>query len=305
MTQATLSLPALALRAPEYAATLTECGFELQEAPHAFWRARGPGCIATFYRSGKLVLQGPSAPTVAALLDLDVPEEPDEDEEPFAAALALHPDPKPDAWVGTDEVGKGDYFGPLVVAAVRVERKHVALLAELGAADSKSLSDKKILDRAPDLKKAVAHKLVVVMPDKYNPLQARMGNLNKLLAWAHARAIEDILGVAPATYALTDQFGDKSLVESRLGEAGRKLRLDQRPRAEADPAVAVASILARNEFVWRMRALSKEAGFELPKGAGPPVLAAAKRLVAALGKEALPHFAKVHFATTRQVLSEV
>lgn len=303
-TQITLSLPVPPESADEVRAALAAFGFTFGEAPHAFWRARGEGCAVTFYRKGKLVLQGPTAPTVAALLGLEVPEPADEDGgEPFAAALALHPDPKPDAWIGTDETGKGDWFGPLVVAAARLERRHVALAAELGAADSKTLSDRRVLEIAPDLKKIVAFKLVIVGPEAYNRLYRRMGNLNRLLAWAHARAIEDVLQKAAATYALTDQFGDRSLVERSLMEAGRGLRLDQRPRAEADPAVAIASILARNELLWQLKALSREAGFALPKGAGPPVLAAGRRLVAEKGRDALAHFAKLHFATTTQVLS--
>lgn len=301
MKQITLSLVAPPGEAAEFRETLRACGFEFADAPHAFWRGRGEGCAVTFYEKGKVVLQGPTAPTVAALLGLDVPEE-EEEGERFADALALHPDPKPAAWIGTDETGKGDWFGPLVVAAVRLERRHVPLVAELGAADSKSLSDKRVVEITPDLKKAVSFKLVIIGPEAYNRLYPKMRNLNRLLAWAHARAIEDVLKLGDATYALTDQFGDRRLVESQLMEAGRRLQLDQRPKAEADPAVAVASIIARNEFLWQLRALSKKAGFQLPKGAGPPVLAAGRRLVAAHGRDAIPGFAKLHFATTRQVL---
>jgi len=306
--QITLSLPAEPESADERRAVLAACGFEFAEAPHAFWRGRGEGCTVTFYRKGKVVLQGPTAPMVAALLGLDVPETGDGAEDgapaaPFAAALALHPEPPPEAWIGTDETGKGDWFGPLVVAAVRLERRHVALVAELGAADSKTLSDRRVLEITPELKRAVTFKLVIVGPEAYNRLYARIGNLNRLLAWGHARAIEDVLRLAPATYALTDQFGDRSLVERSLMEGGRRLVLDQRPRAEADPAVAVASVLARNEFLWQMKGLSREAGFELPKGAGPKVVAAGRRLVAERGRDALARFAKLHFATTEQVLA--
>jgi ribonuclease HIII len=312
--QITLSLTAPPEAADEQRASLAACGFEFAEAPHAFWRARGEGCTVTFYRKGKVVLQGPTAPMVAALLGLEVPErEGDADDadgaaggEPFAAALALHPQPPPAAWIGSDETGKGDWFGPLIVAAARLERRHVRLVAELGAADSKTLSDRRVLEIAPDLKKVVTFKLVIIGPEAYNRLYPRLGNLNRVLAWGHARAIEDVLRLAPATYALTDQFGDRSLVERALravsGEEQRVL-LDQRPRAEADPAVAVASILARNELLWQLKTLSREAGFALPKGAGPPVLAAGRRLVSEKGRDALARFAKLHFATTDQVLT--
>ncbi len=310
MAQQTLSLKVLPIAERATRDALREAGFAFEVAPYAFWRARGDGAVVVFYRSGKLVLQGPAAPAVAALLGLSVPAvdeaneaAPQDPVERFAAALALHPDPKPTAWVGTDETGKGDYFGPLIVAAVRLERDHVPLVAELGAADSKTLSDQRILELAPDLKRVVAHELVVVGPEAYNRLYANVKNLNRLLAWAHARALEDLLQRVQADYALTDQFGDPRLVENRLMAAGRKVRLEQRPRAEADPAVAVASILARHELIWRFRALSKDAGFVLPKGAGPKVLAAGRRLVQTFGEGALQRFAKTHFATTRQILA--
>ena len=301
MAQVTLSLKATPLEAPPFRETLRAADFEFSELPYAFWRARGPGCVVTFYQSGKVVLQGPSSYATAAVLGLDAPEP--EDGEPFEAALAKHPDPKPEAWVGSDEVGKGDYFGPLVVAAVRLAREQVPLIAELGAADSKRLTDKKMMEMARELKHAVTVRLVVVGPERYNRLHAEMGNLNELMAWAHARAIGEVLEAAPAPYVLVDRFADESLVRRRL-RPGRRFTLAQRPRAEDDPAVAVASILARNEFLWRMRALSREAGFTLPKGAGPPVLTAGRRLVKAHGADALDHFAKRHFATTKQILGK-
>ena len=303
MKNPTITQPADPLSAPLLKEQLEALEFTFQEAPYAFWRAKGSGCVVTFYGKGKIVLQGAAAVATAAYLDLDLPDAEPEGE-PFAAALEKHPDPKPKAWIGTDETGKGDYFGPLVVVAVRVERERVPLLAELGVADSKTLSDKRILAIAKDLKQAVAFRTVVTGPEAYNRLYEKIGNVNRLLGWAHARAIEDILQIAPADYVLTDQFGNRRLVESRLMEQGQKIRLDQRPKAEEDPAVAAASILARNEFVWRMRALSREVGFELPKGAGPPVLAAGKRLVAEHGATALRRFAKLHFKTTKTVTGE-
>lgn len=305
MPQQTLSLPVDPRHEPKLRAVLVEADFELAEAPHAFWRGRGPGCIATFYRSGKLVLQGENAATLAAVLGLAAPEVPDPDTQRSAAvavALAKHPDPKPAAWIGSDEVGKGDYFGPLVVVAARVERDRVPLLVELGVADSKSLGDAQMVKMAPQLEQVVVSQKVVVGPEAYNRLHAKFKNLNYLLAWAHARAIEDLLAKAPADYALVDKFADERLLKRSMLETGRRIRLDQRTKAEEDPAVAAASILARAEFLWRMKALSKEAGLTLPKGAGSPVLAAGRRLVAERGPEILGRFAKVHFKNTEKIL---
>ncbi len=305
MPQQTLTLPVDPAHEPKLRAVLEQADFELSEAPHAFWRGRGPGCVATFYRSGKLVLQGENAGTLAAVLGLAEPSVPDPDQQRLdavAAALAKHPDPKPAAWIGSDEVGKGDYFGPLVVVAARVERDRVPLLVELGAADSKTLGDAQMQAIAPELEAVVMHQKVVIGPEAYNRLRDKFKNLNHLLAWAHARAIEDLLAQAPADYALVDRFADERVLQRKMMETGRRIRLDQRPRAEEDPAVAVASILARVEFLRRMKALSRDAGLTLPKGAGSPVLAAGRRLVAERGREALGRYAKLHFKNTEKIL---
>lgn len=311
MPQQTFTLAVGAEHEPKLRAVLEQADFELTEAPHAFWRGRGPGCVATFYRSGKLVLQGQNAASLAAVLQLAEPGVPDAPASAnpertrsiaVAAALAKHPDPKPPAWIGSDEVGKGDYFGPLVVVAARVEREQVPLLTELGAADSKHLGDARMRQIAPALEAVVTHQVVAVGPESYNRLHAKLKNLNHLLAWGHARAIEDVLQQAPADYALVDRFADERLLQRKMLEQGRRIRLDQRPRAEEDPAVAVASILARVEFLRRLDALSRQAGMTLPKGAGPPVLAAGRKLVARLGADALPRFAKIHFKTTQRIV---
>jgi ribonuclease HIII len=300
----TLTFPLPTTREPALRDQLTTFRFAFSEAPHAFWRVKGEGCVGTFYRSGKLVLQGVTAPTVARLLGLATDDEaaPAAQGGRFAAALARHPSPPPEAWIGSDEVGKGDYFGPLVVVAVRVERRDVALLEELGVADSKTLGDRRMLGMADELALVVKSRAVVVGPEAYNRLYAEMRNLNHLLAWAHARAIEDLLGEAPAPYALVDQFADARVLQRRLLGAGRQIRVDQRPGGEADPAVAAASILARAEFLRGMERLSRSAGFTLPRGAGPPVLAGGRRLVAELGPSALGRFVKLHFKTTGQVM---
>lgn len=307
MAQQTVTLPVDPQYQQRIRDILTAADFEFFNAPHAFYRAKGTGCSAIFYRSGKLVLQGDNAHTLAAVLGLEEPAVPEpppvqSGADRFAAALALHPDPKPEAWIGQDEVGKGDYFGPLVVVAVCVERERVELLAELGVADSKSLGDKQMRAMSKDLRAVVSHQAVVLNPEAYNRLYDKIGNLNRLLAWAHARALEDLLAVAPATYALVDQFAKEHVLQRALMEAGRGITVGQRTKAESDPAVATASILARDIFLGRMDALSGAAGMTVPRGAGPPVLAAGRRLVAQHGPEALARFAKLHFKTTQQIL---
>lgn len=201
-----------------------------------------------------------------------------------------------------DESGKGDYFGPLVVAACYVGPEHLAELE--GVRDSKKLTDAISLKLARTIARVCPHKVLTILPAKYNELYAQIGNLNKLLAWGHARAIEDVLEIAPCEYVVSDQFADPAELKRRLFAKGRQVRLESRVRAEADVAVAAASVLARAEFLRRLQRLEQEAEIELPKGASAGVVAAAKRYVARHGPDALGRVAKLHFKTTRQVLDQ-
>lgn len=274
-----------------------EHDFDLVEAPHAFFQARGHDCNATFYTSGKLLLQGKEADVWRGLLGDRVP-----DARPYHRALAQHPKPLPPVWVGTDEAGKGDYFGPLVVAGVALRREHLEILHTLGVDDSKALADSKL----PEMEQAILAlgptEVLVMSPSKYNELHTRMGNLNRLLAWAHGRVIETLLEKAPeADWVLVDRFADESVLRRGLGDRGRAVRFSARPKAEEDPAVAAASVLARCAFLRGIQALSRRAEVKLHPGAGPPTLASAREFVARHGKDALVHVAKVHFATTEQI----
>jgi ribonuclease HIII len=206
-------------------------------------------------------------------------------------------------WVGSDESGKGDYFGPLVVAAVALTREQWPVLRELGVRDSKSLTDTLATSLAGQIREAFPSEVVVIMPRRYNELYDDFRNVNRLLAWAHARAIEQVLEQAPdATAAVSDQFGDESLIRDALFKRGRAVQLVQMHRAERDPAVAAASVLARAEFLRRLGRLSRDAGVRLPKGASAAVEAAARAVVAARGAEALRDIAKLHFRTTARVV---
>ena len=297
---------------------LATAGCAFGQPAHTFWQARGDGGVITFYTSGKVVVQGKAEATWAAVLEdygADVlkrsaptgaPKQAGlalfgDSTAPFADALSKLPAPTPNAWIGIDETGKGDYFGPLVVVAARVSQDQLPLLAALGVEDSKRLTDKRALAIARDVAKVVPHHAMVLMPRTYNDLYARIGNLNQLLAWAHATSAEELLGHADAELILSDQFSKANLVASRLKERGRACRYQQRTKAEDDPAVAAASILARSLFLRRMEELETTFDVKLHKGAGPPVLAAARTIVQARGPEALADVAKLHFKTTSQV----
>jgi ribonuclease HIII len=143
--------------------------------------------------------------------------------------------------------------------------------------------------------------VVAIGPERYNEMYAKMRNLNRLLAWAHARVIENLLEKIECARVVSDQFGDERVLERSLMEKGKRVQLIQRPRAEDDLAVAAASIIARAEFVRRLEQLSRTVGVELHKGAGPPVLTAGRRFVEKHGGAALQRVAKLHFKTTQQI----
>jgi len=206
--------------------------------------------------------------------------------------------------IGSDESGKGDYFGPLVVAAFFLPDGQEGVLRKLGVKDSKRTSDARCREIAETLKRGYPfYSVVAIGPEKYNELWAKLRNLNRLLAWGHARAIENILERVPAGKAVTDQFGDERFVRSALLKKGREIELVQMPRAEEDAAVAAASILARAGFLTRLQSLSKDLGIDLPKGASDQVEAAAIKLVREKGPAILEKVAKVHFKTTVRVLA--
>jgi ribonuclease HIII len=206
--------------------------------------------------------------------------------------------------IGIDESGKGDYFGPLVIAAVFVDATTQGELALMQVRDSKKLSDGRVLELAPDIKTICPHSIIAIGPQKYNELYAKIKNLNRLLAWGHAKALENLLerGVV-CERAISDQFGDERLILHALQEKGRTIVLEQRTKAESDLAVAAASVLARAEFLLRLKRLSDEVGTTLPKGASAAVELAAKMVIKKHGRERLDSVAKLHFKTTQSILT--
>lgn len=206
--------------------------------------------------------------------------------------------------IGIDESGKGDYFGPLVIAAVFVDATTQGELQLMEVRDSKKISDGRILEMAPDIKTICPHSVIAIGPQKYNELYAKIKNLNRLLAWGHAKALENLLERVTCERAISDQFGNERLILNALQDKGRKIVLEQRPKAESDLAVAAASILARAEFLIRLKRLSGEVGTTLPKGASPSVELAAKMIVKKHGRDRLGTVAKLHFKTTQAVFTD-
>jgi len=205
---------------------------------------------------------------------------------------------------GVDESGKGDFFGPLVIAGVYVDPGIARKLLDAGVVDSKRIgSDTRIRALADTIRKTSLGlvETVLIGPSKYNELYEKFGNLNKLLGWGHARVIENLLAKKPdCSRALSDQFADARIVEQSLLRHGRKILIEQRPRAESDIAVAAASILAREAFINWLERKGKEVGLHLQRGVSASVKESAKKLVETNGPGALRDVAKVHFRTAHE-----
>jgi ribonuclease HIII len=212
--------------------------------------------------------------------------------------------------IGTDESGKGDFFGPMVVGAVLVDAQTKTKLEASGVKDSKLLSDKRCRELAAKIREICRGKYeeVEIPPERYNELYESFKkegkNLNHLLAWGHARAIESLLKRHPCSHAVADQFGDEHYILSRLMEKGKRIQLIQIPKGERDIAVAAASILTRDIFLARLERLGQEYQIELPKGASEAVVIAAKQVIEKRGKEDLRKLAKLHHKTTQKIVGE-
>ncbi len=213
-------------------------------------------------------------------------------------------------YIGTDESGKGDYFGPLVSAGVYVEEHCAKELIRCGVRDSKRLSDKQNLDLAQEVARICRgrYSVIEVPPERYNTLYEQFRregkNLNSLLAWGHAKALEEILSRLNCEVAVADQFADERFILGKLQEKGKGIRLIQMHKAEQNIGVAAASVLARARFLEKLSKLSQKYGIDLHKGASNAVVQDARTFVAKYGKEALREVAKLHFKTTHQVTAK-
>lgn len=203
--------------------------------------------------------------------------------------------------IGVDESGKGDYFGPLVIAGVYADAAMKIELKKMGVMDSKVLSDNKIDTLATKIKTTCPYNIVIIGNKSYNKMYQEINNLNKLLAWGHARVIENMLEKIECPYALSDQFGNESFIKNALMEKGKKITLEQRPKGEENVVVAAASILARNEFVKKMEEMKTNYHMTFPKGAGAQTLIAAKEFTTRFGKHELVNVSKLHFKTTENI----
>lgn len=277
--------------------------YEPREVPYTRIAAARPKVQIALYTSGKCVVQGREAEDwVQFVLEPQILQKVVTGYEQVLAPGHL------ESHMGIDESGKGDFFGPLVIASAYVDKQLVEELNELGVRDSKRISsDVKIATMARDLRRILKGRfaIVTVGPAAYNRLYKSMGNLNKLLAWGHARAIENLLEKVPnCPKAISDKFGPERRIKAALMKHGRSIELIQRTKAESDPAVAAASILARAQFLSSLNSIQKKYKTDIYKGASAKVRATAVELVKRDGAAILNEVAKCHFKTAGQVIAE-
>src|SRR5436853_2533632 len=288
-------------QATKLRALLDELGFEFSPKDYTlFFGQKNKLSVAVYEKGPKVLVQGKD---VEEFVQFEL--EPKILGEGKLGYEEVHAPEMFEPHFGVDESGKGDFFGPLVIAGVYIDRGIARRLIDAGAQDSKRIgSDARIRALADEIRKTSMGLVEVVSigPAKYNDLYEDFGNLNKLLAWGHARVIENLLEKkTDCPRSLSDQFADARLIEQSLLRHGQKIQIEQRPRAESDIAVAAASILAREAFINWLERKGKELGVKLGRGASSEIRTAAADIVEKHGPEMLLQIAKIHFRTAHEV----
>lgn len=285
----------------EFRVYLEKNGYTFEDRPYQQFLAKKAGIVINLYTNGKIVFGGADQAERTRI------EEYLESLEASQVVKLVKEYPAIEVSgtrIGTDEVGKGDYFGPLVIGGVIANDVQARELKELGVKDSKALSDTTIKNLAVKIRiilQPTQHTVIVISPIKYNMLHKEMENVNGILGWGHARAIENLLiANQGCETAIADQFGDQSYIEKALMRNGKRVNLIQSPKAEREVAVAAASILARAEFVDRMHEMNNTFGLKFPKGS-TDVIETAEKFVQTYGDRALLNVAKVHFSITQKI----
>ncbi len=282
-------------------ALLEELGFDFSPKQYTlFFAQKNKLSVAVYEKGPKVLVQGRD---VEEFVQFEL--EPKILGEAKLGYEEVHSPEMFEAHFGVDESGKGDFFGPLVISGVYVDRGIGRKLLDAGVVDSKRIgSDTRIRALADTIRKSSLGlvETVLIGPAKYNELYEKFGNLNKLLGWGHARVIENLVAKKPACpRSLSDQFADARVISASLLKHGRKIAIEQRPRAESDIAVAAASIVAREAFINWLERKSKELGIRLERGVSPSVKDTARKLVEMNGPDALREVAKVHFRTAHEI----
>jgi len=204
---------------------------------------------------------------------------------------------EPDSYIGSDESGKGDFFGPLVVAAAAVDKDSKQQLRKLYIKDSKEYSDTEISSTAPTIKEILKNRFIVrvVKPQEYNTLYERYLNLNRMLAFLHSDTIKELLQKTECNDIIVDKFGNEKLLIAGFSGMKKKIKLHQFTKGERYIGVAAASILAREAFISWFDEIKEKTGISLPKGASDKVIEALRIMVNKYGNESKVRLVKMHF----------
>ena len=280
---------------------LSRRGWLTREVPYARHAFDGDQVKVVAYESGKLVVQGKGTEEfVTNLLEPEITGE-------FLLGYeeVNHPE-----WfelhAGLDESGKGDLFGPVVSACVIADGDMVRSWICEGIRDSKTVTDGAILKMAKCISstKGVVIKTAYTGMSKYNELYLKFGeNLNHFLAWLHGRALNDALALRKPKWGLLDQFSKQPLVQKYV-EKEENFVLRMRTKAESDPVVAAASIIARATWLAQMRKIEEIAGCSIPKGSGTQAKEVARRIYQKVGEERMKEFCKLHFKTAYEAMGK-
>lgn len=266
---------------------------------HAAYAYKGDRVNVVAYKSGKVVIQGKKTEDfVRYVIEGEITKMPQ-----LGYEAILNPEWF-EAHAGLDESGKGDLFGPVVSACVIAEGPMVQAWLDAGLKDSKKItSDAAILKLETLIRstQGVVIGLSFASMAKYNELYKKFSsNMNKLLAWLHAKALQEALRKKRVPWALLDQFSKQPLVQQYFKDDPIDLRM--RTKAESDPVVAAASVIARAAYIHQMQKLSQSFGEKLSKGVNAKVKTQAKAIVERYGPEALGNYAKLHFSTSYEIL---
>jgi ribonuclease HIII len=280
---------------------LESTGFEFSSKPYTiFFAQKNKLSVAVYEKGPKLLLQGKG---IEEFVSFEL--EPKILGEARLGYEEVHSPEMFEPHFGIDESGKGDFFGPLVIAGAYTDRIIARSFLENGIQDSKRIgSDAKIRSLAKMIRQTpgTAIEVVQIGPERYNELYEKFGNLNSLLGWGHARVIENLLAKKPdCPRALSDKFADARVIEKALLQRGRHIQLEQRTKAESDLAVAAASILAREAFIDWLERNGKRIGHALGRGVSASVKETARKIAEQEGPNALRRFAKIHFRTAHEI----
>lgn len=280
--------------APKLIQDLENQSFEISQPPYTLFMAKKNKLVVTLYKSGKLTVAGKDSPEfIEFYLEPEI----------LGSFKLTHNSAYIDLTprIGVDESGKGDFFGPLVIASVYGDETVIPKLKAIGVKDSKTLKEPAILEMAKKIKEIAHFEVIRIMPLKYNELYGKFGNLNSMLAWGHAQAISNLVQKTGCKKATIDQFASEHVVKNALLKKHQDIQLSQQHRGEQDIVIAAASILAREGFVTSLAGLEKTYEHKLPKGASAMTVSAAREFAKKLGKGRLREVAKIHFKTYNEI----